>query len=115
MNLDDELMAIRTNILANHADMIYVTQDQFALGGLITPCLQDKSQENRYRCLVYLLDGVVENITGYPFTGSMKNMTSPIASYLIELFKDDTQEKWAPNEYARELFSLIEAQVKISA
>lgn len=115
MNLDDELMAIRSNILANHADLIYITQDQFALGGLVNQCLRDKSRENRYRCLVFLLDGVPENITGVRFTGSMKQLTSPIASYLIELFKDPEEEKWKANEYAKELFDCIETSVEVAA
>lgn len=111
MNIDNEIQAVRNIILANYSDLIYITVDQFAFNGLVTKCLQDKSDANRIRVLQVLLGDVPERITGVPFK-STKNLTSPIAKFFIEYFRDETQEKWMPNEYARELLGGIEARLE---
>lgn len=115
MDIDTEVQAIRKLMLAR-PEIVYETSNQVgALAGLMTQCLQNKDKGIRIAVLRFIVGDVMWDIAGVKEVNSTKNLTSPAASILIELFRDPTQEKWRASDYARELIGAIEQRVTETA
>jgi hypothetical protein len=114
MDISVEIEAIRDNLKAD-PQIIYVSKNQVGgLAGLMKQCLVDPSRDNRIAVLAYLLGDVMLEIAGVNVT-STTNLTSPVASFLINMFRDKDSDKWRPNAYARELIGEIEKRVAARA
>ena len=111
MNIDNELYAIRWN-LSSKTDVIYITKKQvLALVSLMQQGLTDKSRQTRIDVLSLWAGEAMMTVAGVEIT-STKNLTSPIASFLINLLLDSKQEDWSISEYGKELIKCSEARVK---
>lgn len=111
MNLDNELSAIQWNLLAR-ADMVYVTSKQvLGLVSLMQQGLTDTSRETRLNILNLWAGEAMRNITGIDIT-STKNLTSPVASFLINLLLDNKEDTWKLSDYGKELIKCSEARAK---
>lgn len=111
MDIDVELYAIRWN-LSSKTDIIYITKKQvLALVSLMQQGLTDNRRETRIEILSLWAGETVKMVTGVEIT-STKSLTSPIASFLINLLVDNTQEGWKISEYGKELIKCSEAYIK---
>jgi hypothetical protein len=114
MELQVEVDAIKQNLLANHNHMVYITlkQAQF-LASLINEGLVVKRRRLRIRVLNILVGDAMKQIAGIEEIQSTKNLTAPVASYLIDLLQDKDGDEWGGlSDYGRELISQAESVVE---
>lgn len=91
----------------------YVTQKQVkALASLVSQGLQNKKRENRIAVMHYLIGDAIRDSLGVELT-SFRNMTSRVATMLIDRFK--APNGWGLSDYARDLLSQAEAEVALAA
>lgn len=114
MNLETELEALNDNLLAD-TRIIYVTRKQVGgINGLLSMGLEDTSSDMRHAVLNMFAGRAMKRIAGVD-VNSATNLTSPVASFLINLLKEDGVEPWQLSEYGRELISLAENNAKVRA
>lgn len=111
MDLDVEVTALQQNCLAE-PQIIFVTQRQVGgICGLLKQGLLDDSRDNQIKVLDLLVGDAVTTITGVKVK-SRKNLTSPIASLLINQLLIPDTNPWRLTDYGRELLSEAEKRVK---
>jgi len=92
----------------------YVTRSQVqCLAALVTQGLVDRSRDNRISVMNYLIGNAVLDSLGINFE-SFKNMTSDIASLLIDMLMSD-EGSWKLSDYGKDLISEAESTVKAYA
>ena len=109
-----EIEALRDNLLAN-TEIRYISLKQIGgLNGLIRQGLEEKTRDMRILVLrewagdaMWAIERQVINST--------KNLTSPIASFLINLLKEDDSTPWRLSDYGQRLISITEKAVKESS
>lgn len=111
MNLEAELSGLTDNLLAD-TRIIYVTRNQVGgLNGLLNQGLEDKSPDNRHAVLNLLAGTAMLRIAGVKVR-SATNLTSPVASFLINILKDNDSTQWRLSDYGKELINQAETRVK---
>lgn len=106
-----ELEAMRWVIHSDYSKMVYVTQKQIqGLNALLNQGLADKSREHRIAVVRVLVGSEAKAITGVAVE-STKNLTSPIASYLIEQLKEPDTLPWRLSEHGKWLIHEAEAHI----
>ena len=93
----------------------FVSQKQVqVLASLVAHGLKDKSRSNRIAVMKYLVGDAVQDSCSVEFH-SFKNMTSGIASKLIDLFLEPDTKPWRLSKYGQQLISAAESEVKAHA
>jgi hypothetical protein len=111
MNLDIELQALTQNLLAD-TSIQFITQLQIGgLNGLLSMGLQDKSPETRHAVLRVLAGDAMFKIAGVE-VNSAKNLTGPVATFLINILKQLDSSPWRLSRYGTELIAAVESRVK---
>lgn len=111
MDLDNELSAIQWNLLSK-TDIVYISNKQvLALVSLMQQGLTDVCRKTRLGILKLWAGEAMRRIAGVEIA-STKNLTSPVASFLINLLLDNKEEEWKISDYGRELVKCSEARVK---
>lgn len=110
MNIETELEALHENLLAQNRNT-YVSLSQLGgLNGLIRQGLENKSRMMRVKILKKWAEPAMKQLTGVSI-GSSKNLTSPVASFLINLLIEPDTTPWELNSYGRELIQETEKLV----
>lgn len=110
MNLDNELEAIRWALDADCTELIYVTQSQvFGLVSLMRQVL--KKREERIAVLRLLIGDFMEAHFGVTVE-STKNVTLPVASYLINQLLEPDSDPWVLSKYGQELLEKAHERVQ---
>lgn len=110
MDIESELEALKQNLLAD-TRIIYCTPQQIGgLNGLIRKGLENKSRTVRIAVLKRLAGEAMESIHGVPFESS-KALTSPAASFLINLLLEPDTRPWELSSYGRNLIMETEKLV----
>jgi hypothetical protein len=107
MNVESELEALKQNLLAD-TSLRYASLPQIGgLNGLIRQGLQHRTREMRLAVLREWAGEAVYRITGEELT-SAKNLTSPIATFLINLLLEPDSTPWRLSNYGRSLIAETE-------
>lgn len=94
---------------------VYVSQDQVGgLIGLVKQGLKDKSRENRVAVMAYLIGDAVKDTLGVEFR-SYKNMSSSVATMLINQLRVPESVPWRLSAYGQRLLSAAEGAIKAYA
>ena len=97
-----EIEALKQNLLAD-TSLRYVSLPQIGgLNGLIRQGLQHRTREMRLAVLREWAGEAVYRITGEELT-STKNLTSPIATFLINILLEPDSTPWRLTPYGRSL------------
>lgn len=111
MNIEQELEALHTNLLAN-TDIRYVSQKQLGgLNGLIRKGVEDKSREMRIAILEKWAGEPMRRIANVQEFTTSKNITSPVATFLINLLIVPDSSPWKLSQYGKELIRETEKLV----
>lgn len=111
MNLDDELEGLHRNLLAR-TEIVFVSDGEVGgVNGLLRMGLKDKSDDMRHKVLNLLVGPAMIRITGIP-VHSAKNLTSPVAIFLIDQLREPESKPWRLSEYGRKLLSLAEERAQ---
>jgi hypothetical protein len=106
-----ELQAMQWVIRSDYSRIIYVTQRQIqGLNALLRQGLSTPEREKRIAIVKCLVGAEVRQITGIEIT-STKNLTSPIASYLIEQLKEPNSTPWKLSEHGQWLLNEAERHI----
>lgn len=106
-----EIEAIQWVIRTDYNRLIYVTQKQIqGLNALLRQGLSTPDREKRIAVVKRLVGAEVRSITGVEVQ-STKNLTSPIASYLIEQLKEPNSTPWQLSEHGRWLLHEAEQHI----
>lgn len=90
----------------------FVSEKQVqALASLFSQGLQDKSRNNRIAVMKFLIGDAIKDTLGVEFT-SFKNMTSPIAHFLIDYMRNGNEDSWELSQRGRELITAAEKTIK---
>lgn len=110
MKIEDELYALKQNLLSVN-EIRYVSAAQVkALASLITQGLEHKNRDMRIAVLRVWANDAMKQIVGIEIN-SGKNITSPIASFLISLLKDPEPDMWTLSPYGQTLIRETEKYV----
>jgi hypothetical protein len=110
MIIEIELEALHENLLAQNR-IAYVTLEQIGgLNGLIRKGLENKSRMMRIKVLKKWAEPAMKQLTGVTIESS-KNLTLPIASFLINLLIEPDTSPWELSSYGKELISETEKLV----
>lgn len=111
MEISNELDALRENLLAD-TSIEYVSQLQIGgLNGLIRKGLQDKSREMRIAVLREWAGDAMWKIARQEIN-SAKNLTAPVASFLINLLLVPDSTPWRLSSYGKNLIEYTEKSIK---
>jgi hypothetical protein len=117
MDLDAHLEALTDNLKAEHSEIVYVTLGQIrGLNILLKQGLRSQNRGMRIAVLGLLAGPAMKDICNVDIQSS-KNLTSPVASFLISLLKDpESPEKdWYLSEYGIELLAAAEKRIEESS
>lgn len=107
MNIEHELEALHENLLAQDR-IAYVTLEQLGgLNGLIRKGLENKSRMMRIKVLKKWAEPAMKRIAGVSIESS-KNLTLPVASFLINLLIEPNTSPWKLSTYGKELIKETE-------
>lgn len=110
-DFEAELAAMQWVISSDYNKLVYVSQKQVqGLNALLNQGLSDKSRDVRIAVVRRLVGEVAKTITGVEVL-STKNLTSPIASYLIEQLKEPDSIPWRLSEHGRWLIHEAETHL----
>jgi len=110
LDLDLELEALKTNMLAEDNPYNISQKQVQALASVMGQGLQKKSRKNRLNVLRLLAQDAVYIRTGY-IIESTKQIPGAFASVLLDLLIVDNIN-WELSDYGRELLFLAEERVK---
>ena len=100
--MTDEIEALKQNLLAD-TSIRYVSLAQIGgLNGLIRQGLENKSRRMRVEVLKEWAGEAIHAITGQEIT-SAKNLTSPIATFLINQLLEPDSNPWRLTPYGKKL------------
>lgn len=112
LNLQDELAGLHDN-LTSDCRLIYISQKQvWAVNSLLSAGLESKSDEVRHEVLDMLVGRAMKVIANVPKVTSAKNLTSPVASFLINQLKEPNSNPWRLSDYGERLLRLCETEVE---
>ena len=114
MDLDTELAALEMNFLAD-TSITYVTHRQVGgICGLLKMGLEDNSRANQIAVLNVLAGPAMKKIAGVDIR-SRKNLTSHVATTLIDQLLEPNTNPWELSDYGHELLSAAEKRAKEQA
>ena len=111
MILENELFALRQNILADTSINPVSISQLGGLNGLMRQGLRDKSREMRIAVLKTWIEEPMKRIAGVEVQSS-KNMTASAASFIINLLRVPDSTPWRLSKYGQELIELTETKIK---
>ncbi|MEE9540207.1 MAG: hypothetical protein V3V85_01790 [Candidatus Thorarchaeota archaeon] len=114
MDLDIELEALHLNCIAS-SNTGYVSQSQVGgVCGLLRKGLEDNSKPMQLAVLRILVGPAMMQLAGVEIN-SRKNLTSHIATTLIDQLLEPESKPWELSEYGQELLSEAEERAKEQA
>ena len=110
MDFEVELDALYRNLTADRR-IIYITQKQaVTLASLMSGGLESNNRAVRIEVLRLIAEQALEEVAGAKLN-STKNLTSPMASFLINYFRKN-ENSWELADAGRMVLSLAESFVK---
>jgi hypothetical protein len=111
MEINSELEALRQNLLAD-TSLRYISSKQVgALNGLIRQGLEDKARRMRLNVLREWTGEAMKRIASVE-VASTKNLTAPVATFLINLLLEPGSTPWRLSDYGKQLIEQTEKRIK---
>ena len=113
LNLRTELEALKQNLLADPTIEFVTAAQVGGLNGLIRMGCEDKSRDMRVAILKAWAGDAMMAIAGVEIESS-KNLTLPVATFLINLLLEPDSTPWRLSEYGLNLIRATEILVNIT-